>query len=133
MLLSSPKVSFLIVNLICLYLVLEVDHSIRGFSVKLKGLVFKQKNLAIEAIKKSNKSAYEWLDSVISEHAKAQFKIKRRKVMDNFNWEKRDFTIRTRIRLLTLLSPYCDKFGVKSFPNRFHFKRPTGKVSHIYM
>ena len=40
----------------------------------IEGVSSDTKNLAIEAIKKSKKSAFEWLDSVISEHAKTQLK-----------------------------------------------------------
>ena len=41
---------------------------------QIEGVSSQTKNLAIEAIKKSKKSAFEWLDSVISEHAKTQLK-----------------------------------------------------------
>ena len=40
----------------------------------IEGISSHTKNLAIEAIKKSKKSAFEWLDSVISENAKNQLK-----------------------------------------------------------
>ena len=42
------------------------------FFGQIEGVSIQTKNLAIEAIKKSNKSAFEWIDSVISEHAKSQ-------------------------------------------------------------